>query len=155
MKHERQKAILDIVARTPVSSQGDIVAALARAGIAANQATVSRDIHDLGLIKIADPVRGHRYAMPTTPLPRRQDDLTDIFREHVTRVDGNDSLIVLKTPPAHAHLVGVALDALADDAIVGTVAGDDTVLVVPRTDPDRRALRARFEALLPVPRLSR
>lgn len=149
MKQQRQKAILDIVARTPVSSQGDIVAALARAGIAANQATVSRDIHDLGLIKIADPVRGHRYAVPTAPLPRRRDDLTDIFREHVTRVDGSDTLIVLKTPPAHAHLVGVAIDGLGEDAIVGTVAGDDTVLVVPRTDGDRRALMARFAALVP------
>lgn len=152
MKATRQRAILDIITRTPVSSQGEIVSALAQQGIATNQGTVSRDIQDLGLVKVPGPGRVQHYALPGAATPRRRGDLAAVFKEHVRTVDGNDALIVVRTPPGHAHLVAVALDALEDSAIVGTVAGDDTVLVVPRTARDRRALMTRFHALLAGPR---
>jgi transcriptional regulator of arginine metabolism len=143
MKQQRQEAILDIVALGEVGSQADIVHELADRGITANQATVSRDIQQLGLIRV-----GHRYALPPTSLAGRSEGVDQVLRQHVVKVDGNASLIVLKTPPGHAHVVAVALDALEGDDIVGTVAGDDTLLVVPRDKRVKKALMEQFASLI-------
>lgn len=159
MKSNRQQVILDIVQRGAVASQGDIVRELSRVGIVANQATVSRDIQALGLVKVPDTMLGHRYALPTTVPSSSWSQVAETFRSHVSRVDGSESLVVVKTPPGHAHLVGVVLDGLRRDDIVGTVAGDDTLLVVPRDRKSRNTLLRQLSALLegqePVRRRSR
>jgi transcriptional regulator of arginine metabolism len=133
MKSQRQKMVAEIVQRLPIANQEQLVFELARHGVHANQATVSRDVKELGLVKVADPTVGHRYAMPNAGRPRTTwDTLGRTLQEHVSRIDHSDTLIVMKTPPGRAHMVGVVIDLLDSPDIVGTIAGDDTLLLVPR-----------------------
>ncbi|MHB2015401.1 MAG: arginine repressor [Candidatus Xenobia bacterium] len=126
VKRRRQHLILDIVREESVGSQTELVDALGRHGVETNQATVSRDIQELGLVKLHQ-----RYALPdATPRPS-WDQLAGFFREHVTRVSHNESVVLVRTPPGRAHMVAVALDAIEAPEILGTVAGDDTIIVIP------------------------
>lgn len=151
MKKRRQQSILEIVAAGGVASQGDIVRELAAMGIEANQATVSRDVQELGLVRVPDAVLGHRYALPGGVSTASWSDVEYTLAQHVVKVDGNASLIVLKTPPGHAHMVAAALDRLPGDDIVGTIAGDDTLLIVPRDKRVKKWLMERFASLIEAP----
>lgn len=131
MKEERHEAILRIVRDRVVSTQEQLAAALRELGFEVTQATVSRDIRELGLIKVPSPGGGYRYAVPPRPLPpdalgRAQ----RTFYEYVTDIRFSGNLLLVKTVPGGAHVVAAAIDSLHLDEVVGTVAGDDAVLVV-------------------------
>lgn len=148
MKAQRQRLVADIVARTPIASQEQLVLELARHGVQANQATVSRDIRELGLVKVPDPTVGHRYAVSAAPAPRANwAAVARTLQEHVSRIDHSDTLVVIRTPPGRAHMVAVVLDQLDTPDIVGTIAGDDTLLVVPRHSAQLPTLVERFHGL--------
>src|ERR1700722_6920525 len=100
MKRQRHQILLELVERHALSSQGEVVAALAARGVEANQATVSRDINELGLVKVPDGSGGHRYARPKSVSSAVSwEDLQRTLVEHATQVLANESLIVVKTPP--------------------------------------------------------
>lgn len=141
MKRTRHSAILDIVRQREIRSQAELVEALAEVGIQANQATVSRDLRELGLARLAD----QRYAAPTRPEGQA---LGRLFELYVRQLDGNADLLMLKTEPGAAHIVAAAIDAQRDPEVVGTLAGDDTLIVMPRTREARRALENRWRALM-------
>ncbi len=131
-KNQRQHRIAKLLEAQPVTSQAQLVALLADQGIEATQTTVSRDLDDLGAVKVRLPGGDTAYALPELPTHQiaPEDHLRRVLGEWVVEVAHSGNLVVLRTPPGSAHVVGSALDRSGLDGVVGTVAGDDTVLVV-------------------------
>jgi transcriptional regulator of arginine metabolism len=131
-KHQRQHRIARLLEASPVASQAELVDLLAVEGVEATQATVSRDLEELGAVKVRLPGGDLAYALPE--LPSRQvapeDHLRRVLGDWVVEMDVSVNLVVLRTPPGSAHVVGSALDRSGFPGVIGTVAGDDTVLVV-------------------------
>ncbi len=131
-KVQRQQAIAKLIAMNPITSQPQLLDLLATEGIAATQATVSRDLDDLGAVKVRVPGGDTVYAIPEFEPARMapQDHLRRVMGEWVAEVRSAGHLVVLRTPPGCAHVVASALDRSNLPAIIGTVAGDDTLLCV-------------------------
>ena len=131
-KAQRQHRIVRLLEQQSVASQGELVELLAADGIVATQATVSRDLEDLGAVKVRVPGGDTVYAIPQLPKdqPAPEDHLRRVLGEWVGEIAHSANLIVLRTPPGCAHVVGSAVDRAGLDGIIGTVAGDDTVLVI-------------------------
>ncbi len=119
-----------------MTSQGQLVELLAGEGVSATQATVSRDLEDLGAIKVRVPGGETVYAVPELPKDQvaPEDHLRRVLGDWVVEVASSANLVVLRTPPGSAHVVGSALDRAGLAEVIGTVAGDDTVLVIARED---------------------
>jgi transcriptional regulator of arginine metabolism len=131
-KTQRQHLVAKLLAQHDVASQEQLVALLAAEGAAATQATVSRDLDDLGAIKVRAAGGETIYAIPELPKDQRapEDHLRRVLAEWVVDVNHSANLVVLRTPPGTANVVGSALDRSGLPEVIGTVAGDDTVLVV-------------------------
>lgn len=131
-KTQRQHRIAAILSRQAVSNQAQLVELLARQGLRATQGTVSRDLEELGAVKARTP--GGELAYAIAPLPMEQqappEHLKRVFGEWVVDVGWSLNLVVVRTPPGSAHVVGSALDRASLPGVIGTVAGDDTVLVI-------------------------
>lgn len=131
-KQQRQHRIARLLEEGQVTSQSQLVELLGEEGIRVNQATVSRDLEDLGAIKVRVPGGETAYAIPE--LPSRQvapeDTLRRVLGEWVVEVERSGDLVVVRTPPGSAHVVASAIDRSSPPEVVGTVAGDDTMLVV-------------------------
>lgn len=129
MKSARHFVIRDIIVSEHITTQEELSRALAERGFEVTQATISRDIKDLQLIKIADE-RGYRYALPDTAkvsgVPER---LKRLFRDSVNSIEPSENLIVIKTIPGAAQAVASMVDAAGWKHILGTVAGDDTIFI--------------------------
>ena len=143
MKTRRQSAILDMVQRQPVRSQEQLRRLLKAAGFDVTQATLSRDVRELGLVKggldAAYQVNGNgANGHSVRPALHRA------VADHLTRVDRVQQLVVLRTGPGQAQMLGVALDGARLPEIVGTIAGDDTILVI---TPDTRRAKAFVKSL--------
>ena len=147
-KPRRQEKIREIVENHIVETQEELTALLRREHIAATQATVSRDVKELMLVKA--PIGGgrSRYAFPKTEDgPRRASRLESLFADAVTGVDASCNLVVLRTLPGMANAVASALDAAQWKHIIGTVAGDDTILVVVKPESAAPTIEMRMKAL--------
>ncbi|MHB8189979.1 MAG: arginine repressor [Ferrimicrobium sp.] len=131
-KNQRQYRIAKLLQQEAISSQQRVVDLLLREGITATQATVSRDLDELGAIKVRGPRGSSIYAIPELPHEQGTSDshLRRVMAEWVVEVTRSGDLVLLKTPPGCAHVVASALDRSKPDGVIGTVAGDDTVLVV-------------------------
>ncbi len=131
-KHQRQHRIVRLLETSAVASQAELVALLADDGVEATQATVSRDLEELGAVKVRLPGGELAYALPELPSQQLapEDHLRRVLGEWVVDLDVSANLVVLRTPPGSAHVVGSALDRSGFADVIGTVAGDDTVLVV-------------------------
>jgi transcriptional regulator of arginine metabolism len=131
-KVRRQQTILRLLAQHEVTNQPQLVHLLAAEGITATQATVSRDLEDLGTIKVRVPGGATVYGVPEFEPDRiaPQDQLRRVLGEWVADVAYSDNLVVLRTPPGCAHVVASALDRGGLEGLLGTVAGDDTLLCV-------------------------
>jgi transcriptional regulator of arginine metabolism len=131
-KPQRQHRVARLLAEHGVTSQAQLVDLLAAEGVAATQATVSRDLDDLGAIKVRVGGGETVYAIPELPSDQRapEDHLGRVFSEWVVEVAHSANLVVLRTPPGSAHVVGSALDRSGLPGVLGTVAGDDTLIVV-------------------------
>jgi transcriptional regulator of arginine metabolism len=143
MKAQRHNAILRLVREHSIPSQERLRALLSRAGIEVTQATLSRDIRELGLVKQPDASGAHHYAAPpdeTVPPPT----LAGFVPSLLLRADGVGPLLVIRTPTGGAGALAAALDREAWPEILGTLAGDDTVLIVARSATDRRKLSHRL-----------
>lgn len=131
-KARRQHRIVRLLEEHPVSSQLQLVELLADDGLTATQATVSRDLEDLGAIKVR--VAGGESVYAIAELPTNQvapaDHLRRVFGDWVAEVVSSGNLVIVRTPPGSAHVVASALDRSGLPEVVGTVAGDDTLLVV-------------------------
>jgi transcriptional regulator of arginine metabolism len=131
-KVQRQQTIAKLVAKHAVTNQPQLVELLALDGIGATQATVSRDLEDLGAVKVRVPGGDTVYAIPEYEPARLapDDQLRRVLGEWVAEVNCSGDLVVLRTPPGCAHVVASALDRSGMDGLLGTVAGDDTLLCV-------------------------
>ena len=143
MKAQRHNAILRLVREHPVPSQERLRHLLQRAGFDVTQATLSRDIRELGLIKVTDADGTHHYAAPpeeVVPPPT----LTGFVPTLLLRADGVGPLLVIRTPTGGASALAAALDREVWPEILGTLAGDDTVLIVAQSPAARRKLARRL-----------
>ena len=131
-KHQRQHRVARLLAAHVVTSQDQLVGLLADEGIESTQATVSRDLDDLGAVKVRVPGAESMYAIPEHPTDRVVpiDQLRRVMGEWVVDVGYSGNLVVLRTPPGSAHVVASALDRTGIEGSIGTVAGDDTLMVV-------------------------
>jgi transcriptional regulator of arginine metabolism len=140
-KGYRQAQILRLIRAREIHTQDELARELKRLGIAATQVTLSRDLRELGLAKSA---QGYRQIAASAPGP----DLATLVEEFVQDVRAAQSLVVVKTSPGHANSVAVSLDAEGWPEAVGTVAGDDTILIVTPNARTARAVRRKLLALL-------
>ena len=131
-KFERQGAILRLVSERELSTQSDVVEALRDEGLDAVQATVSRDIAQLGLVKVRGESGRLVYAHPGAADLDRLGELTTALRRWVVSLEPAAGVVVLRTPPACANAVAIAFDDAALPEIAGCIAGDDTIFVAPR-----------------------
>ncbi|HET7214546.1 MAG TPA: arginine repressor [Terriglobia bacterium] len=138
----RRTQIMDLLKREPVTTQGELCERLAQRGIKVTQATVSRDIEEMGLIKTREG-----YRMPGSPDPLKPPHaaLPIILKEFLWDVRKALNLVVIKTHPGNAHSVAAALDAEQWPEVVGTVAGDDTIFIA--TAGTHEAARIRKKIL--------
>lgn len=148
MKTWRHKKILEVIKDNDISTQEGLVESLREAGFAVTQATVSRDIKELGLIKIPGSSGVSRYAVAGEPVnPRNEDRIKRFFRDSVVSLDNSENLIIIKTLPGEAQGVASAIDNSGWPEIIGTVAGDDTILVVIKPKKMTHSVMKKFAAL--------
>ncbi len=130
MKSRRHRKILDIIEQLAIETQEELAEALGRQGIIVTQATVSRDIKELRLVKVLDNGQ-YRYALPREQvLAHNQERMKKMFQDSVTNLDYSENLIVIKTLPGTANAVASTIDTSRRKEIIGTVAGDDTILII-------------------------
>jgi transcriptional regulator of arginine metabolism len=131
-KNQRQHRIARLLESQAVTSQAHLVDLLASDGIVATQATVSRDLDELGAVKVRVSGSETVYAIPELPKDRvtPEEQLRRVLSDWVVEVAHAGHLVIVRTPPGSAHVVGSAIDRAGMDGVLGTVAGDDTVLVV-------------------------
>ena len=128
LKERRQRAIAELIRGAPLSSQEELGERLGRLGFAVTQATISRDLEQIGAVKVRRSGR-LSYALPDQMQAVPGLQLGTVFRDFVRSIDTASNLVVIKTPPGSAHLIGVALDQSGLPEIVGTICGDDTIFV--------------------------
>jgi transcriptional regulator of arginine metabolism len=145
MKSYRQSAILEIVDREAISSQEQLRERLRSNGIEATQATLSRDIHDLGLIKRPSDGAYRRAGAAVGSAVDAEVECRTAVDDYLRRYDVVEQLVVLKTDAGQAQPLAVAIDRAGLAEIVGTIAGDDTILVICRSAPDAAGLSKRLE----------
>lgn len=141
----RRTQIVDLLQNEEVETQEDLRRKLARRGIHVTQATVSRDIEDLGLVKTR---AGYRLPEAGDRLAPVQPTLAVVLKEFLTEVRQAGNLVILKTRPGNAHSVAAALDADPWEEIVGTVAGDDTIFAATPSSRQADAVRKRIRGLV-------
>ena len=133
MKSERQAKIMEIISTTNVETQEQLLQELLSAGFASTQATISRDIKELRIVKELTSLGTYRYTTAAKELPTTfSNRLNTIFRECVTRYDYAQNIVVIHTLPGLAGAAASAIDTMNMSVVVGTLAGDDTVMVVMR-----------------------
>jgi transcriptional regulator of arginine metabolism len=148
-KAERQRLIESVVSRKRVGTQFELLDALAEAGCSVTQATISRDIRELGLEKTHDQFGRPRYVLPHAV--RRSDPgdaLNSVLGQFGRAVTPAGNIVVLQSELGSAPAIARALDQLGHERVVGTLAGDDTVLVVAPTERDARALARELAATI-------
>jgi transcriptional regulator of arginine metabolism len=144
MKKIRQKAILDLVRSREIASQEELLENLLARKIDVSQSTLSRDIQELGLAKTG----GVYTVMGAESAPASDDSVRRILREFLHEVDVAQNIVVLKTGPANASTVSLAIDNAGWPEIVGCVAGDDTIFVLVRTNKESQELKRRIMEFL-------
>lgn len=132
MKTQRQAKIVELVRDRTIETQEELAAALRAEGFEVTQATVSRDIKELSLIKIPGENNTSYYASPDEPMMRRgnEDRLRRLVRLSLSDINSSENLIIIKTPPGEAQGMASAIDHSHWPEIIGTVAGDDTILII-------------------------
>ena len=146
VKERRQRAIADLIRSGAPSSQDELVERLSKQGFMVTQATISRDLEQIGAVKVRRDGQ-LSYALPDEGREGTW-RLGMLMREFVRSIDTAANLVVIKTPPGSAHLVGVALDNSDLPEIAGTICGDDTIFVACRSPNEAAALSAKLSGEL-------
>lgn len=141
-KVQRQQLIARLIMKKPVTSQPQLLDLLAGEGVTATQATVSRDLEDLGAVKVRVPGGDTVYAIPEYEPARLapEDHLRRVMGEWVAEARSSVNIVILRTPPGCAHVVASALDRSSVAGLIGTVAGADTLLCVADEEVGGKAL---------------
>lgn len=141
-KFDRQGAILRLVQDRQLSTQEDLAEALREVGHDAVQGTISRDIAQLGLVKVRDRAGRLVYALPGSADLDRLSELTSALRRWAVSLDSSANLLVIRTPPGHANALAHAIDEAHLPDVIGTIAGDDTITVIARESVQGAAIES-------------
>jgi len=149
MKSQRQAKIMEIISNRNVETQEQLLAELQNAGIRSTQATISRDIRELRIVKELTSLGTYRYTADTGEMAGTfSSKLNTIFRECITGFDYAQNIIVIRTMPGLASAAASAIDAMSMSVVVGTLAGDDTVMIVMRDNNAAAAFCGEIQNLL-------
>ena len=148
MKNARQTAILSIIEQNDIETQEELAGKLRDMGIVVTQATVSRDIKELRLLKVLSGTGGYKYATADKAEHGLSKRFVRMFKDSVLSVDYSGNIVVLKTLSGSANVAGEAIDSMRLPEILGTMAGDNTVFAVVRSDADAAETVKRFEEML-------
>ena len=142
-KRARQGRILEVTRYQQIRSQEELALVLRQEGIDVNQATLSRDIREIGLVKVRGgyQLSGEAHSSPPDEILRRT------FKQYVIRTGASGNIVMIKTSPGNAHSVGVVLDAAQWPEVLGTVAGDDTIFILLRSGRLGRKVLGRIQEL--------
>ena len=143
MKNPRHEAILEIISERPVATQELLIELLGKKGIKTTQATLSRDIQQLSLVKQRDENGEYRYTLPVSAVEEKT-----FFEEAVLSVDYAMNTIVLKCRAGMAQGKCAAIDSVKHQGVVGTIAGDDTIFILVRSEADAKKLSKKFRSEL-------
>lgn len=147
-KGQRHIRIRDIITNNDIETQDELVDCLKEAGFKITQATVSRDIKELHLVKVPLMDGRYKYSLPAdqrfNPLQKLKRALVDAF----VKIDHAGHLLVMKTLPGNAMAIGALIDNLDWDEIMGTICGDDTILIICRTEENTEIVSKRFLEML-------
>jgi transcriptional regulator of arginine metabolism len=148
MRYSRQNKILELIEENDIETQEALAEHLRQSGFDVTQATVSRDINELALIKQAIAGGKHKYTANTGAAPQSSDRFAKIFANTVQSVQSSDSIIVIKTLPGCANAACESIDALGIPHILGSIAGDNTIFIASDSSKNVGEIVAHFEALL-------
>lgn len=147
MKRQRHQTILELIRTESMSSQDEIASRLDTLGFPVTQSTVSRDLDELGLVRVRDAGGRVRYATPDEASPGPARHARALLREFALDIEHSGNLVLVKTTPAGAMPAARALDAAGVDGVLGTVAGDDTIIVVVRESARAGDVTARLREM--------
>lgn len=149
-KQSRQGLILDIISENTVETQEQLIERLAQAGYPVTQATISRDIRELRLTKVACGFGVYKYVVSAQESHSHSAKYLNILKETVTSVDHAGNIVVVKTYAGMAQAAAAALDSMGWTEIIGSIAGDDTVMLVLRSVEASRAFSSELSGLLGI-----
>ena len=148
MRERRQEAILSLIEACEIETQGELCEALAAHGFSVTQATVSRDVKELHLYKVRGKEKRFRYACPKRQDGSLSEKHRELFRAGTLGIRAVGNLIVVKTLPGSASNAGVAVDELSLREVAGSIAGDDTLLLICESAEDAAAVAERLDAVV-------
>jgi transcriptional regulator of arginine metabolism len=148
MKSKRQEKILQIIASENIETQEELINRLRLAGFDVTQATVSRDIRELKLTKVMTDMGVYKYTVPTKTQENPAHIYTGALSASIKSVENAGNLIVVKTYPGMANAVAAGIDSLSEPELLGCVAGDDTIIMVARTQDAAADIRGRLYAVI-------
>ena len=148
MKTVRQVAILDIIEKNDIETQEELADALRQRGIKVTQATVSRDIKELRLLKVLTPMGAYKYATADKAENGRSERFIRMLAESLLSVAASENLIVVKTLNGSANVAAEALDSLHWPEILGSIAGDNTIFLVIRSQADVPGVVGRIQEMM-------
>lgn len=147
-KTQRQIKIRELITVYDIETQDELVDELKKLGFNVTQKTVSRDINELHLVKVSSPNGKYKYSLPSDHRFNSSDKLKRLIRDAFVKIDHASHFIVLKTFPGNAHAVGVLIDHLEWQEIMGTICGDDTCMIICKNETDSVLIKERFLNML-------
>ncbi len=136
IKNSRRDAIIQLITNNDISTQDELTERLVALGFEVSQATISRDIKELNLIKVEGTNKKYKYAKIDISKHVMSPQLINLFKQIMTSIESANNLIVLKTISGNASAAGMAIDQMKFPQVIGTVAGDDTLLIITKTSAD-------------------
>lgn len=147
-KTQRHIKIRELITANEIETQDELVNKLKELGFDVTQATVSRDIKELHLVKVPSKNELYKYSLPADQRFNPHDKLKRLIRDAFVKIDHTSHFIVLKTLPGNAHALGVLIDNLDWNEIMGTICGDDTCLMICKEEKDAKIIQERFLSML-------
>ena len=150
MKNVRQKKIIELIEKYDIDTQETLIERLAEVGIAVTQTTVSRDIRELKLVKGMTGKGTYKYVVPSVSRENNAPVLNSALTDAVTKIEAAKNIVVVKTFPGMANALAVCVDTLEHPHIVGSVAGDDTILLVIKDDETAKMVEEKLKTVFGV-----
>lgn len=147
-KRKRHLRIRELIGKYEIETQEELVEYLKKDGFNVTQATISRDIKELSLIKVPTAQGGYKYSLPADQRYNPEEKLKRVMSDCFVSIDYTENLIVLKTLPGNANTVGVLLDHLDWPEVMGNISGDDTILIICKKKEDAPLVTQRLTDML-------
>ena len=148
LKKDRHAKILEIIRQNEIDTQGELTQKLNEIGVEVTQATISRDINELNLIKIAGKAKKYKYAQIDIKNAALSEKIVSLFREIVVSITCVNNLIVVKTLSGNAQAAGMVIDKMNIPQVLGSIAGDDTLLIVTKSNTDADIMIKKLKEMM-------